>query len=188
MAAIAPALIAASITLLGWFVLDYLTRKRDSETRRHQTRLRYIERQIEEFYGPLHALANQVIVVNHVRHHLLDQLGAGLSADTRGRIDNYLYEEYFRRLHDSIGSLLSQKLYLVDGIRLPESFYDYLRHSVQERVQSDLAGRFSVDTSVVPGVRWPNAFPKDIRDALERKLEEYEASLNRAGQGRPKVA
>ena len=47
------AMITASITLFGWLVTHILTIHRDRQNQRLSASLKYVERQLEELYGPL---------------------------------------------------------------------------------------------------------------------------------------
>jgi hypothetical protein len=47
------ALIAGSITAVGWLVNHWLVSRREEQRRRIEAQLKYVERQIEELYGPL---------------------------------------------------------------------------------------------------------------------------------------
>jgi hypothetical protein len=150
------------------------TAKPRNGIRLQKSRLRHLQRQIEEFYGPLSNLVHQILVANQVRAHLTEQ---NLAAATLGKVDVFLHEQYFRDLHQKISDILSSKLYLMDGVDLPDSFYIYLRHAVQERVQLDLWRNLQVDTSSLKGVPFPDQFFHDIRQGLGQKMKEYDATL-----------
>ena len=70
-----------------------------------------------------------------------------LSPDEKARVQRFLHNDYFRPLHDGIAAILRTKLYLVEGVALPESFYAYLKHTNQERVQADLWQKEGLDTA-----------------------------------------
>lgn len=147
---------------------------RNSLTRLHKNRLRYLQRQIEEFYGPLDSIVSQILVANRVRSHLAEQ---NLAAEIMGKVDAFLHEHYFRDLHQKISDILSSKLYLVEGVELPASFYVYLQHAMQEKVQLDLWRNLQVDTSRLKGIPFPEQFSQDIRSGLAQKMREYDAAL-----------
>lgn len=46
-------IITASVTLLGWVVNHILAERRDRANHRLASSLRFVERQLEELYGPL---------------------------------------------------------------------------------------------------------------------------------------
>jgi hypothetical protein len=51
--ALLSALVAATVTLIGWFITSWLAKRREDEARRQEAALKHLERQIEELYGPL---------------------------------------------------------------------------------------------------------------------------------------
>jgi hypothetical protein len=172
-------IVGAIVTILGWFVAYYLAKAREDRTRRQELTVRHLERQIEEFYGPLFNLVHQIFVANHVQYGLVE---AGkphrhLSGEQVEEARSFFYERYFRQLHDEMHLILKTKLFLVEGADMPDSFYEYLRHSTQERVQIDLAHSKGIDTSFIPGVPWPDLFYSDIEQGLKAVMAKYEDSV-----------
>lgn len=47
------AIIAGSVTTIGWLVNHVLTERRDREKRQTEALLEYVKKQLEELYGPL---------------------------------------------------------------------------------------------------------------------------------------
>ena len=146
---------------------------REDRTRKLEKLLGHYERQIEEFYGPLWNMVHQLYVCNETK----DRLTEKLNRDEAKKVNRYYQTNYFRPLHDEIRQIIKTKLYLIDGERMPESFYKYLRHALQERAQQDLAEQFQVDTSFLAGVPWPGGFDDEIRDGFNRSMEKYEECL-----------
>jgi hypothetical protein len=177
------ALLAALVTALGWLIAYRFTRLRDDRLRSQELRVKHLERQIAEFYGPLHRLVEQIMVTNEVQESVLSRhRKTALSPEEKARVRRLLHNDYFRPLHDQIATILRTKLYLVEGVALPDSFYKYLRHTNQERVQADLWQKEGLDTSHVPGHPWPDAFPVVIRAGLDRLMAEYERLMLAIGQ------
>ncbi len=54
-AAVWAALITAVMAAIGWFANDKLTSQRDELRRKTEAQFRFVERQLEELYGPLSA-------------------------------------------------------------------------------------------------------------------------------------
>lgn len=76
-------------------------------TRKIEALMHHYERQIEEFYGPLFNMVNQVFVANHIKWELLKVL----RGDVAEKVRDYFHETYFIPLHDeirTIGSSLFQ--------------------------------------------------------------------------------
>ena len=53
---VAVALITAVVTALGWLVTNLLSQRREERKARLEANLAFVERQLEELYGPLVAL------------------------------------------------------------------------------------------------------------------------------------
>ena len=60
---------------------------------------------------------------------------------------------------------------------MPESFYEYLRHALQERDQRRLWEQLNVDTSFVPGTPWPERFYEDVKNGFTAAMHDYDRSL-----------
>lgn len=86
-----------------------LSRASEDRTRRLQGLMRHYERQIEEFYGPLFNMVNQVFVANHVQSELLSA-DEPLSADAAEKVRDYFHSKYFTVFHDEITEIIRTKL------------------------------------------------------------------------------
>jgi hypothetical protein len=187
--AVEIALITASVTVVGWFVTRVLEFVSSRRTTRSETRQRYVQKQIEEFYGPLFSLVWQIFNSNHLQFRILS--GGQLDQDQRGRIIEYFASTHFKPLHEEIRQILKAKLYLVDGSEMPVSFYEYLQHSSQELIQHDLWIAQKIDTSYIPGRPFPQAFYDEIEQTLKRLMSEYQSrvdDLRLQQQNRPRSA
>jgi hypothetical protein len=179
--------VPATIVVLGWFAAHTLSTRRDDHTRRQQAVVAFRQRQIEELYGPLLSLIEQIFTIWTVRQHILASAkrtaGEGLSESDIGRIKNFLWRRYFLPLHGEIRTLLKNKQHLVEGGALPKSFEDYLEHSTQEEFQHLLWEELSIGTSFLPGRSWPQDFYGDVRAGLASVRASYEVALRKAEAG-----
>jgi hypothetical protein len=176
---ITPVLITAAVTAIGWYSTYAYAKMREDRTRRLDLLLKLRARQIEELYGPLLSLIEQIFNVWQVRENVLR--GTEYSAEDQRRIKEFFWQQYFTPLHQEIGALLRTKLYLLEGGRLPDSFTEYLEHATQEACQHRLWSELGIDTSKVPGRQWPQAFDNDVKTALARLMAEYQSGLARLG-------
>jgi len=168
------------VTAIGWNVSSVLAKRREAETRRVEATVKHIERQIEELYGPLLCLLEQIFNVWTVRENLLYPEGrasAGVTDPRRSEIISFFRTAYFFPLHEKMRGILASKLYLVEGGSVRESFREYLKHSTQQIVQHRLYTELRVPTDEVRGVPWPRAFDADIRASLNRLMAEHERCL-----------
>src|SRR5690348_15517759 len=97
-----PAFIAGAVTIIGWYVTYAYTKSREDRTRRLDINLKFKARQIEELYGPLLSLIEQIFIVWGVRKNVL---GAGrYSSEDDRRIREFFWKGYFTPLHEHIGT------------------------------------------------------------------------------------
>ena len=173
--------LAALVTIVGWFVAYYLTKRREMHQRRQELMVKHLERQIEEFYGPLFNLVEQIFACEEVQSDILEEdtspAKRHLSDEQQAQVRDFLYHDYFQSLHDEMRLILKTKLFLVEGEDVPESFDEYLRHSTQERVQKMLWERLHVDTSYIQGRSWPKGFYTDIKSGLDSVMLQYEQMM-----------
>jgi hypothetical protein len=188
---------AGIVSVVGWFVTYFLAKRREDDTRRLERTVRRVERQIEEFYGPLFNLVHQVVIANHVQHKILAGAGTGkLDRDKAEAVRRFFRERYFFPVHAEIIQILKTRLHLAEGAAMPEVFYRYVRHAVQEQAQSALWQNDQVDTSFVPGEPYPNDFYQAVKAGLDRLMVEYDrltralaaGQLGRAAQMRGRQA
>jgi hypothetical protein len=107
MAELTPVLITGTVTIAGWFVTYLYAKSREDRTRRLDIAVKHRARQIEELYGPLSSLIEQIFSVWRVREKVLKQ--GGYSGEDEARIRQFFWKNYFTPLHDQIGGLLRTK-------------------------------------------------------------------------------
>jgi hypothetical protein len=169
-------------TAVGWLVVHHLTVTRDREARvsasqaadrvrRLEILLKEAEAQISQFYGPVHGLIHQIWATWDVKQ----RFKGVLAPDAYAQIEQYLGERYFGAYHERIRALMRDNMHLIEGAMMPDSFYNYIEHSMMEHIQIGLWTERQVDTSAVAGISWDNAFAEDVerglRDAIRRHDE-----------------
>lgn len=180
------AVLAAVVTALGWFVTYFLAKRREDNTRRLERTVMHLERQIEEFYGPLFNLVHQVVIANHVQHKIVGGTTRGeLSAEQTEKVRRFFRQRFFFPVHAEINQILKSRLHLVEGASMPEVFYRYVKHAVQEQAQAALWQEFQVDTSFVPGEPYPNELYQEVKGGLERLMDQYEQLTRALAPTRP---
>ena len=152
----------------------HTTKRHEDRTRRIEAKMKHLQRQIEELYGPLYSLVRQIFIANHVQYALLDSNETVLSTEQRQNISDFFQTTYFIPLHSEIISILKTKLYLAEGADVPDSFYYYQKHAIQERIQRTLWLEKRIDTSFVSGEKFPDGFFPDIEQSLKKVMAEYE--------------
>jgi hypothetical protein len=171
-------LLAALVSVLGWFITNYLEFRKGEKNRRIQESLKYLQEQIEDFYGPLFNIITQVSISSNVLENLLrnDRNKEGME-DRHRKILHFFQANYFVPLHHQFNAVIKNKLYLAEGNELPESFYQYSRHAIQEQAQLSLWTENGVDTSDVPGIPYPSYLYNELKVVLDDLMKEYSKQI-----------
>jgi hypothetical protein len=173
-----PTLFAGVITALGWFASYYFAKLKEDRTKRLELRMEHLRRQIEEFYGPLYNLVNEIAVSKEVLDAIVEgESGAKLTADEIVKVKVLIRETHMKPLHNQIIAALHSKLYLVDGIDVPPSFREYLHHAIQERLQREIWTQLQVSTVHVRGRPFPAEFRQDVHQGLLAVMKKYEDTV-----------
>ena len=160
LAAMLAATIAAIIAVFGWFIGNWLTRRRDDRNRRLTFMLERSERQIGEFYAPLLNCLIQLAAISRVKEAFPNDDG-----DLWRKIDYLLYKDHYLVVHLNIIGILNTKIGLLEAHDTPISFVKYLQHYTSERVKRDLNNQgVERDLYVEP---WPEALKVDLDQQLK---------------------
>jgi hypothetical protein len=156
--------LGAIVTVIGWFVVRW----REDRIRGIERELKYRERQIEEFYGPLFSLMHQILVADEIQMNFVRT-----TEEKETTIRIYFRKNYFAPLHEEMIQILKAKLYLVEGTEVPPSFKEYLSHACDDRARSELA-IFPKDD-----VKWPTDFKEHLTLGLKTVKQKYDDLIYR---------
>lgn len=164
--AILVALITASVTALGWLVTNLLSQRREEQKARAEASLRYVERQLEELYGPLAAMMYEG---RQIFQELLNSLGrshvfvAGVQLPP-DELRTWLFwtETSFLPRNRQIRELLVAKPHLVEGAAFPESYIAFFLHESSWRIRHERWVKEQVPYDWHSTVNWPVAFETDV--------------------------
>ncbi len=166
MLAIWAALIAAISASIGWFANHWLTAKRDESRRRIEAQLKFVERQIEELYGPL---AASIYEGRRTFLDLLDSLGRsfvfhGDHPLPPDELKTWLFwaESEFLPRNEKIKELLRSKAHLIVGPTFPESFITFLDHCNSWAINHRRWKEQQIEYSWHSKINWPNEFGDEV--------------------------
>ena len=126
----------------------------------HTRRLDRLQKQLAEFYGPLHMLA--------MANEKIGELAWGKDIWPKVFADAIVPTQL------QMESILLEKISLLDGTEIPESYYDFLKHVRLVRCYKDEGLNVSYFEKSEP---YPMQFNKDIAADYQRKKEEYLTAL-----------
>lgn len=171
------ALVGGILTIISWPVLHHLTGTREEEAHRRESRLRHVQQQLGELYGPLFGLIEQINITWSIK-----QLASG---GQEPDLDIYFLEQFFEPLHEQVISLIQSKQFLIIAGNRPESFTEYLYHAVHQRSYTKLFKFDHEAASNMTGFDWPPKFRGDVEKALRQLHEEQNQLIELTNNGSP---
>ncbi len=177
-------IITACLTVIGWNVTHFLGKRREMQIRVLEITLKRAENQIEELYGPLYSLVNQLFVIwdtedrlNEIFQNKSLKEKYKITDDIPGKIEIYFKETHYFPIYNRIRELFSTKLYLLENAEIPNSFQQYLDYSTQEYIQHKIWQDRNISTEYLHGLDWPDSLEEDIKQELKKIMEIYYAAL-----------
>ena len=177
------ALVAGSVTAVGWLVTHWLTARRDEQRRRTEAQLRYVERQIEELYGPLAFL---IYEGRRTFVDLLETLGRGYVfagdeplPENELRIWLFWAETDFLPRNENIKHLMMSKAHLIEGPKFPESYLAFLDHCNSWLINHRRWKEQGVEYSWHSKINWPGKFAKDVIETFEQLKARHTALVGK---------
>jgi hypothetical protein len=158
------AILSAIVTVIGWFVVRWREDRRQAIERQ----MKYCERQIEEFYGPLFSLMHDIFAAEEVQENFIKA-----ESNEETTIRTYFQQNYFLSLHAEMIQILKAKLYLVQGANVPSSFAEYLKHACDDR------GRAELNIWPEKSFEWPREFEEHLTNGLKTVMQKYDDLIHR---------
>jgi hypothetical protein len=172
------AVIAGSVSAIGWLVNHILSERAERSRGKHQARLAHVEKQLEELYGPLFFLVHEGTssfkdfceTVGRNIVFMNDEISQGDLKTWLFWVDNDLMPR-----NDAIQALLSTKAHLIDAPRMPGSYLEFLDHHNSWRVSHLRWKEEGVPYRWHSRTNWPKVFECEIIETYEKlKLQQQE--------------
>jgi hypothetical protein len=187
------AIITVVITIRGWQE-EY---RRLIEQRQWEARIRHLQSQIEELYGPLWALNQQSKILYEIATELLPSENGKVrsdkfTSDNDFKLWQFLIETYFIPLNARKAELINTKSYLCElseSGELPESFEQFLEHQAQSECLYRLrkfGEKYDISrpSSYLQGkakkfkLAWSSEFDDLVKTSLNGLREKYASTLS----------
>jgi hypothetical protein len=179
------ALIGATGTALGWLATHVFSQSRDRVKAQNEAALRYIERQLEELYGPL------TFYIREGRREfldLLDNLGRDYVFPKHDHLPDdelkmwlFWAENAFIPRNQKIQQLLMKNTHLIDGSDFPDSYIDFLDHHNSWEINHLLWKNEGVPYSWRSKINWPESFERDILCSFAKLKRQHSDLLGKIG-------
>jgi hypothetical protein len=160
------AIITSSVTLAGWLTNHVLTGRRDRANQRLAVSLKFVERQLEELYGPLAFL---VIESRRASIDFVDALGRepffeGEHALDKEEVKLWLLwtEHNFLPHNEKIQQLLMTKTHLIEGDKVPISFVEFIEYYNSWKMAHLRWKEHGAEYNWHSKVSWPTSFDEEV--------------------------
>lgn len=170
-APIEAAVIATFGAAMGWFANHWLTARRDEARRRIEAQLKFVERQIEELYGPL---AASLYEGRRTFLDLLHSLGRnhvfeGDKPLPPDELKTWLFwaESEFLPRNNQIKELLRSKAHLVEGSSFPDSYILFFDHCNSWAIHHKRWKEQGEVYSLRSKINWPVEFENEVLETFQ---------------------
>jgi hypothetical protein len=178
------AIISASVTAIGWLVSHILLIRREDKNRKMDSSLRFIERQLEELYGPL---AFFIWESTRAFKDLLETFGRDnifTSGETlpEQELKVWLFwvDNYFFPKNEKIRELLMTKTHLIEGDEMPESHIRFLEYYNSWKMDHMRWQKEGIPYSWHSKMNWPKEFDSEIINTfknLKARQSQYKGEV-----------
>ena len=183
--------ITALITIIGWLANHILQSARERHSQRLRTSINFIERQLEELYGPLAFL---VLEGKRTFKDLLETLGRDFVFYTDEWGERSLPEDELKlwqfwvendliSRNEKIKELLMKKTHLIDGKKIPNSYLEFLDHHNSWMINHLRWKKEGIEYSWHSKINWPKNFGKDVLSTFEKLKERHSLFLKEISVG-----
>ena len=170
--ALLVALIAATVSIIGWVVNYILNGFLDRKKAQRAANLLNIERQLENLYGPLTIL---LLESKRATKNLSDSLGrkfvfTGNETLEDDELKTWLFwveKDFFPR-NEKIKELILTNTHLIEGERIPASFVAFLDHFNSWKIDHLRWQIEGVKYSWHSRYNWPEEFEFDVISTFEK--------------------
>jgi hypothetical protein len=166
------AIISGSVTAIGWLVSHILLTRREDKNRKVDASLRFVERQLEELYGPLAFLIWEGM---RATKNLLEILGRDYVfhgddplPEDELKVWVFWLDHYFLPKNEKIKELLMTKTHLIEGDEMPGSYMKFLEYYNAWKVDHLRWQKEGVLYSWHSKMNWPKEFDAEIINTFKR--------------------
>jgi hypothetical protein len=166
---------AVFMALLGAAIKVFL----DKRLERAQMRMQRLQEQIEQLYGPLFSIIDQLDTCNRIEPRIAKD--NAMTDEQRQSFKRFMCYEFYLPLHRQIRDILQAKLYLIDGLTVPKSFLEYMEHSAQYEIQTRLWFEKGIASDRTEGAPYPAEFNDDVEFSRGRIMSRLGLTLAMLG-------
>jgi hypothetical protein len=178
LAALIGASVAGLFSILGFL----LVRSKEQSTRKEEAALKFLQRQIEELYGPLAGLLQRTATVHAVAHARLFRDGRfdwESLTDEEKQLWRFLNTHYLIPTNDEILELVNTKSFLFEGEVAPPVVQQFRTHALQYKLINTIWDHTGLDAKFIDHVRFPKDLPTYVENTLRALRAQHEFYLRK---------
>lgn len=173
MVSVISALIGAAITAFVAYGIFLRQQKIEIQRRLSEIKLRELDSDIHDFYGPLHSITQQIFRTWEVQRRLLKS--KKLDEQKKNLVKQFFLEKQFWPLHLKMQEIIRSRYHLAENLGFDDKLKEYLQHSIQATSQRSLFNDLKIETDDIEGIPWPQQFGKTVEillnDAINKRKE-----------------
>jgi hypothetical protein len=170
MDSVIAALLGAAISAFVGYFIFLRQQKIEIQRRLSEIKLRELDLDIHDFYGPLHSVTQQIFRTWEVRKKLL--ASKKLDEQKRGIVNQFFSDEYFWPLHLEMQKIIRSRYHLAERFGFDTHLKEYLHHSIQTTAQTGLFRKKGIETEDIKGTPWPEGFRQLVQQLLNKAINE----------------
>jgi hypothetical protein len=188
LAALIGAFVAGLFSIAGFL----LVRSKEQSTRKEEAALKFLQRQIEELYGPLSGLLQRTATVHTIARARLFRDGRfdwDALTDEEKRLWQFFNTHYLIPTNDQILDLVNSKSFLFEGEVAPPAVQQFRTHALQYKLVNTIWDHTGLDAKFIDHGRFPRDLPVYVESTLQALRARHQFYLQKVtapvGTARP---
>lgn len=169
--ALLVAIITATASILSWVVSSIFSSWREKRKEKLEARLKFIDKQLEELYGPLAFLVHEgensfksIFKTNRKKWVSLK----GDDPIPKEQLELWIFwveNDFFPR-NEKIKHLLMEKTHLIEGAKVPDSHLQFMEHYNTWKLDHLRWTEDGVDYPFISRVNFPDEFNDEVLETF----------------------
>ncbi|MCB1219617.1 MAG: hypothetical protein H7A35_01775 [Planctomycetales bacterium] len=179
--------------LTALLLRTWLSNRSDHNAARHDSRVRFLQEQISQLYGPLVGYLHETNTYYEILRAITQRIRAEGAArgddphEIEARIERIAARfdrDYFSRINRLINLLLRSKRHLIAEERFPDYLRSFLGHAADwdatRIVVQELGSEY--DYAGISGQQWPDGIVQEVERILYELRSDYRRHLKKLGR------
>ncbi|MBD3192974.1 MAG: hypothetical protein GF308_20220 [Candidatus Heimdallarchaeota archaeon] len=182
--ALLVAIITATASVLSWVINSIFTSWKEKRKEKFEARLEFIDKQLEELYGPLAFLVHEgehsfKSIFRTNRRRWVSLRGDKPIPEEQLALWIFWVENDFFPRNEKIKQLLMEKTHLIEGSKVPESFLHFMEHYNTWKLEHQRWKEEGIEYSFLSRVKFPEDFNDEVLTTFKSLKKEQNKFLDK---------